>query len=285
MPGPPEDVPASELFLKLQETPAPTEVVNFPRKTSDGKPIGTTRIRVLRGEDQEAARNRAKEYLKAKFKMTNEDLAVQPGASLLGDATAREILAMACLTEKSHGGEAQGAPYYPLVFPNADAIGKLLSTDETAVLFQCYLLVQAKYGPFERNVQTEQDLSAWIKRLVEGAAEFPLRQLSSVQWAELASFLAQRAHTLSVILECLLPSLPPTLASRLATYSLGTGFFGRRASSTSTGSDGTETSASELKVSDIPITIEDAREMAAAMKVAEESVLAELDEAERNREL
>ncbi len=281
MPGPPEDIPPSELFLKLQES-RPSEVVNFPRKTSDGKPVGTTRIQVLRSQDHDTARINALRYLREKKKLTKEDMESPLGAAILGDATARELLAMACVTPKDHGSDDKA--FNPFVFRDAEAIGATLAADEVAVLFQAYLLVQAKWGPFEKTVQTEEELSSWVKRLVEGAAAFPLQHLSSVHWAELASLLAARAYTLSAILECLWPSLPPSLRSRLETYSMGIGFFGRRAASTSEA--GTATSESEdgpLRVADVEITIEEARDMAARMKAAEEGALAELDASDATR--
>jgi hypothetical protein len=279
MPGPPDDVPPAELFLALGES-RHSEVVSFPRKTSDGKPVGTVRIQVLHSRDHITARKQALRFLTEKEKLTKEELETPMGHALLGDAAAHEVLAMACLTEKSHGGEEQGKPFYPRVFRDAEQLCNSLSADEVAVLFENYRLVQSKYGPFERDIQTEEDLSKWIKRLVEGAAEFPLRHLSSGQWAESACLLAQRAYTLSRILESLLPSLPDTLKSRLGTFSLGTGFFGAPAGSTS--ADGSDDTL--LKIADVTITSEDAAAMAQRLKAAEESVLAALDEAERLRD-
>lgn len=293
MPGPPPDVPAAELFQKLQETPRPSEVVNFPRRTATGKPIDTTRIQVLKAEDHDKARIRAVQRVKAEHKVTEDDLKHPMVDAVVRDYAAREVLQMACLSEKSHG-EHGGKPFFPLVFRDAKDIGEMLSGEEVAVLFQAYLLVQAKYGPFERNVQTEQDLSDWIKRLVEGAREYPLQHLSSAHWAELASFLARRAHTLSVILECLLPSLPPTLKSRLASFSLGTGFFGKPPASTpKTGSETSQGSGEEperdaremLRLSGAPITVEEAAAMAGRLKEAEAGVNAVLDEIEQTREV
>lgn len=282
MPGPPDDVPPADLFLKLQEA-RPSDVIDFPRKTGDGKRVGTTRIQVLLSSAHDKARIQALIKLRKTQGLTKEDIEGPYGATLLGDGTARELLAMACLTENPIAGSDGENPRYAQVFRDAEAIGDNLTSDEVAVLFQAYLLIQAKYGPFEKTVQTEQELSEWIKRLTEGAAAFPLQQLSSVHWAELASLLAVRAYTLSAILECLLPSLPPSLVSRLETYSLGTGFFGRRAAGTS--ADGTETSPSRWGVPDVTLTVEDAKAVAERAKAAEEQMLAELDEADRNRDI
>ncbi|HET9413813.1 MAG TPA: hypothetical protein VFO74_06775 [Pseudolabrys sp.] len=279
---PPEDVPASELFEKLQQTPRPSEVVAFPRRTRDGKPVGTVRIQVLGMRDHNLARSRAKKACEKAHGFTLADMESGIGAAILSDAVARELLAVACVTEDPIAGSAHtDKPAYARIFPSPESIDDVLSADELAVLFNCYLLVQTKWGPFEKTIQTEDELSSWVKRLVEGAREFPLSQMSSVHWADVASLLARRAFTLSATLESLSPSLPPTLRSRLETYSIGTSYFGQPATSESP--SGTETSQN-LLVAGVEITIQDAKEMALRMKDAEESANAALDAADKARE-
>jgi hypothetical protein len=278
MPGPPLDVPPSELFLKLQE-PRPSEIVAFPRRTRDGKPVGSVRIQVLPHKEHDVARKAALKSASTTLGLTKEETETQLGSSIVNDAVARELLAITCLTEEPIAGSEGETPRYARIFPDAKSIGETLSADELATLFNAYLLIQHKWGPFEKTVQTEDELSQWIKRLVEGAAEFPLQRLSSVHWAELASLLAARAYTLSAILESLHSSLPSTLQSRLGRYSMGTGLFGSRAASTST--DG---SATSLKVADVEITIEDARDMALRMKDSEQGAIEALDAIEREQD-
>jgi hypothetical protein len=285
MSGPPEDLSPGELFLKLQERPRPSDVVPFPRRTESGKAIDNIRIAVLSGEDHDLARIEARKFVKTKYKLTDEDLKDPLVAAVQGDAVARELLAMACLQEKpAPGSEGHEREFYPRAFPDGPSVGKALGADEVAVLFSNYLLVQHKYGPFEKTIQSEQELSAWIKRLVEGAAEHPLRHLSLVQWAEAASLLAVRAYTLSVILESLFESLPTTLKSRLGSFSLGTGFFGRPAAdSPPIGSE----SSGALKLSDVPITREEAEALALALREkpdVESNIMGALDALERDPE-
>lgn len=279
MSGPPEDVPASELFLKLQEMPHPSEVIPFPRKTIDGRPVGTVRIMALPDRDHDTARKRALKAAKEKLGLSQEDRNDPLGVALVSDAVARELLAIACRTEENRGSEEK--PFYPVIFPSADKIGEILTANELAVLFNYYLLVQAKWGPYEKSIQSEQDLSAWIKRLAEGAAEFPLGALSSGQSAELPPLLARRALTLSVVLESLWPSLPPTLRSRLETYSIGTSFFGGPARDSSQDGSGTYPN---LQVTEEPLTIEAGKLLAQRLAESEAAALAALDEAERHRE-
>jgi hypothetical protein len=267
MPGPPDDVEPGELFRKLMERPAPSAVIPFPRKDEHGKPIGSVRIQVLSMTDHDDARLDANEKLKKK--VGKEDRGLPTIEAVAGDLVARELLAKACRIEEDRG--EPGKPFYPRIFPSAEAIGQALTADETAVLFSAYLQAQNKWGPFEKTVQTEEELSQWIKRLVEGAREFPLSQISSVHWAELASLLAQRAYILSAILECLFESLPSSLRLRLGSYSLGTGFFGTPASKSA--EDGNE--GSEFITSRPEVTLEDATEFALKMRAAN------VDDAER----
>ncbi len=257
MSGPPTDVPASELFLKLQEMPRPSEVIEFPRRTATGKSVGTIRIMVLANEDHDLARIAGRKVVKEKHKLTDAELQDAITSHVVGDAIARELLAMACRTEENFGDERK--PSYPRIFPDGQTIGQLLSGDEVNALLTAYRAVQHKWGPFEGTIQTEEELSLWIKRLVEGAAEFPLKHLSSAHLEELPLLLAVRAYTLSVILDSLFSILPDTLKSSLRNYSLGTGYFGKPAATTPESGTG---SSVVLKVSEKPITLEDAKRLA-----------------------
>jgi hypothetical protein len=270
MPGPPTDVPASELFQRLSQR-LPSEVVAFPRRTPDGKPVGKLRIQVLPIDQINHARARGINKARERYKLDREDRESTYGQGLVSDCILAEVLAACCRSEANHGNDEK--EFYPLIFQSADQVNETLSPDEMGTLYNLYLQVQAKYGPSEKTIQTEEELSAWIKRLVEGAAEFPLQQLSSVHWDDVASLLAQRAYTLSVILESLCESLPSSFRSRLATFSLGTGYFGSPAPSTS--ADGTETSLS-LRIPDWEISREDAVAMTERMKLAEERLMAVL---------
>lgn len=265
MAGPPEDVPASELFLALQQ-PRPSEVVKFPRKTLDGRAVGTVRILVLGMVEHDRARLAALEKVRKQHKLGIEETQSGMGKAILEDAAAREILAIACVGETPvAGSEDSHAPRYPRIFPDAESLNKTLSADEVAVLWNCYRLVQTKWGPFEKSIGPGE-LTQWIRRLVEGGAEFPLQFLSSVPLEDLASSLARRAYLLSVILGYLRPSLPPTLASRLESYCMDISSSGSLASSGPT--DGSGISPS-LKVADVEITIEDAQSMALLSKETE----------------
>lgn len=247
---PPDDEP-SALFAKLLEMPRPTEVIDFPRNDAQGQPVGRVRVQILTSKEHDDAREKAHAWLK-KRGITNDDMTAPALREVLGDAIAKELIAMACLTEKDYG--SPGKPTYARMFRNArdvDALG----ADEIVILFYAYELVQKKYGPFERNLSPE-DIDAWVQRLGEGGAEFPLLSLALPQLVLLAQSLGARLYSLSRILESQLETLPTTLVSQLRDSYTGIGSAGAPAAATSAPG-----SASRADVA-APITTETAVEMA-----------------------
>jgi hypothetical protein len=233
MPLPPPDVPADELWLKLSE-PKPSEVIDFPRKDG-GKPIGRIRIQVLSMEDHNRARLSAQNELRKSAalvgltKLEANDMLSPAVQEVLGDLTAHELLAMACLREAAFIGPGTDPdrPTYPRLFREANELRAKLTSQETLVLFNAYLLVQEKYGPFENGAFTDEEVSAWVRRLEEGADSFPLLQLSLHRLAQLALLLADRVSSLSRTLASQWGSLPSTLRSDLERFSIHTSFSGK----------------------------------------------------------
>ena len=227
MSGPPKDVEASELFLKLQERPRPSEVIDYPRLGPDGEPVGTVRIQVLTMTERQAALRRALAWCK-KQNLDKDDLAsdiVQEG--IYGAAVAREILAIACVSEKDwREDKDKGVPLYTRIFANGSQVDDVLTPDELATLFTAYTLTQKKFGPYASDIETEAELNAWIRKLAEGGSAAPLAWRDSAQLVDLLQSLVARVYTLSLVLESLSESLPNSLASELQTWGIGTGYFG-----------------------------------------------------------
>ena len=229
MPGPPENVEAALLWQKLHEHPRPSDVVDFPRKDGEGRPIAKIRMQVLTLEQHDEARLRAQTYLKDERKLKLEEFASEIASNVVGDAVACELLALACVSVKPiNGTEDKPDKRYARMFADAMQIRQSLAADEIATLFTTYLMVQRKFGPTERMIQTDADLTAWIRRLAEGGNEYPLAPLDSLQLAELSTSLAARAYSLSQILASLRSTLPPTLALDLENWGIGTSFSGVR---------------------------------------------------------
>lgn len=229
---PPEDVTPAELFLRLSE-PLPTEVVDFPRKDRFGNPIGKVRVRVLSMDDHNRARIQAQKALKQSVAgfgieaLDKNDMESPAVREVLGDLVAHEILCMACVTDEPlFPATDDRPPTYGRIFKTPSDLRRVLTADETLTLFEAYRLVQHKWGPFELTTGEEGELEAWIGRLEEGARSFPLLALSLPQLHQLTSSLAERISLLSHILVSQWESLPPTLASQLEPYCLGTGLSG-----------------------------------------------------------
>lgn len=224
---PPSDVKASDLWLKLNETPRPSEIIDFPRRDpSTGMPVGRVRLQVLQMEQHDQARINAHKWLAETKKMPPKEYDGPTLREVYGDRTAREILAMATLTvEPIPGSEQTGRLHYNRIFHSADDLD-ILSADELTVLWTAWEMVQHKYGPYEGNLNGVDDENAWIKRLVEGGSAYPLASLSWHQLVELVLTSAQRSYTLSAILASLGSSLPDTLAVPLQSWGIGTSSFG-----------------------------------------------------------
>ena len=228
---PPEDVSPSELWQKLQETPKPSEVVDFPRRDAEGRSVGKLRIQVLDVSQHDEARLSAHKWLRETKRISNEDIKGPSIQEVYGDAVARHILAAACCNvEPIKGTEHTASKRYTRTFPNGAGDLEKLSGDELTVLFTSWQMVQTKYGPYERNIESAEELNAWIVRLGEGADAFPLAAQSWPQLVELTISLAQRACFLSGILESQSSTWPDSLRSRLEPLGMGTGYFGRQQS-------------------------------------------------------
>jgi hypothetical protein len=228
MSGPPKDVPARALWLKLRETPRPSEVVDFPRKGLDGLPVGRVRIQVLTQEEQDRARLIAHDVLRKKHGLSEEAInssVIQDG--VYADAVAREVLAMAVVSESPiPGTEDNATPTYAREFTDGNEIAKVLFSDELAILFNAYVVTQHKFGPTENSVRTSEEVTAWVQRLREGGAAYPLLSLSWQALADLAMSLGERSWSLSTILESQFSSLPSSIQSQLETLGIGSGYFG-----------------------------------------------------------
>jgi hypothetical protein len=233
MSGPPKDVAPNELLQMLLQRPRPSEVVSFPPFDKPDKP-GKIRIQVLTKDQHDRARLVAHKQLKAsahKYGITSldsKDMLSEAVQGVLQDLAACEVLAMACRTVQPMPGQGEDDPlvHYAAIFADGEQVGKTLTADEVAVLFSAYNIVQHKCGPHEA-ICGDDDVSLWVRRLVEGAADNPFLRLSSAQWAELLTTFAGRLYKLAGILASQWETLPESLRSDLQTYCLDTSSSGQ----------------------------------------------------------
>ncbi len=261
MPAPPEDTSAKELFLQLSE-PKPGDDFDFPRKTSAGKPVTRIRIQVLSMKEHEQARIEAHKKLKSKYLLKEDDMNGITMREVHGDAVAREVLAAACRKTVPFEGSAESerGPQYPRAFRDAEHISEELTANEVLILFHAYLLVQEKYGPFEVQQETAEDVNQWIRRLEEGGSELPLLSLSLPQLARLTSSLGERIYLLYQALATQWESLPDTLRSTLLDSFGDISSFGRPLESSDP--TGSESSSDAVLSTERELSIEDAHDLA-----------------------
>jgi hypothetical protein len=224
---PPKNIGPSTLFQKLMEMPTPSEVIDFPRKGVNEK----VRINMLPMSKHNAVRIQGQEWLSRA--VSQQAINGTATTQVLGDRVAAETV---CLTitevDPIPGSEATGRVKYRQVFARPDDVLDCLTADEIAAFFTAYNMLQVKYGPTEANV-TEEGATAWVKRLAEGASNFPLSLLVLEDLRQLTYYLATRLYTLSATIDFLSSNLPPTLIASLRKWNIGTGFFTLRAADSS----------------------------------------------------
>lgn len=229
---PPNDVTATDLFLKLSAPTRPSEIVDFPRRDPNTRlPIGKVRIQVLNLSEYDEARIKAQHWIVEKKRISRDQLDGQAVKEVLGDRIAKELISMACLSvEPIKDTDQSGYPRYMRHFVNADAVDVLLA-DELEALWMTLQMIQRKYGPYEGNLDSAEQVTAWMKRLVEGGSALPLGQLGWHHLVELTMSLAERSYTLSAILGSPSSTLPDTLAVPLTNWGIGTSSFGKQPAS------------------------------------------------------
>jgi ssRNA-specific RNase YbeY (16S rRNA maturation enzyme) len=175
-------MPASKLWLKLQELPRPTQVVDFPRMIND-EPVGKIAMRVLTQEEQMICTAAAEEVVRKHMKDARKD---ELGYErLFTDAVCVEVLYRACRDADDPTNT---------VFPTPKDIRSALTTEECAKLFEHYITIQLELGPTVATM-SDEEMEAWIDRLVEGGSAFPLDLLSSDQRKLLTLYMAYQLRT------------------------------------------------------------------------------------------
>lgn len=178
MAGPPKDIPASQLWLKLASAERPTKVVDFPRRDDQGRAVGQIRIRILTQEEQMTCATAAEEVAKAHIKDGRKgEIGYE---RLFTDALCIETLFRAC-----RDADNPTAP----AFPPPKQMRTILTTEECSALFLHYLTIQLELGPNALSL-SEEECEAWIDRLVEGGSAFPFDLLSSEQKKVLVLYMA-----------------------------------------------------------------------------------------------
>lgn len=223
MSGPPEDIEDKELFRRLMERPKPADEIDWPSRDIRMR----VRVEVQRVDEIEAAHQRVQRWVDQKGYKAQVQQGM-PINDVISDRVACEILSQSIKRPKPIQGPdgVDLEPHqirYPRIFKDADDVRKALFPDEVSVLWNAYQLVQYKFGPHEGSVKTAEELNEWVKRLAEGAKEYPLLRTPLPQLLEVTLSLAARVYSLSAVLDTLLPQLPESWASALTNSAFGIG--------------------------------------------------------------
>lgn len=184
MAGPPKNIAPSQLWAALTTMPRAHRLVDFPRKDADGKPVGQVAMWVLNQEEHSEATSSAERYTRGSLQAGDaKGIAGTTGYDgLFGNALAVEMLVRACRRPEDLSLPA---------FPGADAIRRVMTTDEVGVLFETYLMVQSELGPIVAEMSKEE-VDTWCSRLEEGGSLYPFAGMSSETRLTLLRTLARR---------------------------------------------------------------------------------------------
>ncbi len=175
MAGPPQHIPAKDLWNYLATAERPSRVVDYPRNHPDtGEPVGEVLMRVLSLAEIMAASAEAEKFTRKTLKDAldaNVKTDERSGGydNIFNNESSMQVLLRACRRADEPTS---------IFFPGIDRMRTTLTQDETGALMRQYLIVQAELGPIVSKMEPGE-LQAWIKRLVEGGSAAPLALLSS----------------------------------------------------------------------------------------------------------
>jgi len=216
---PPTDIDPVDLFQRLIERPAPSEVVPYPSDDVDFN----IRIMGMGAEDIEPLTIKARRWVKDTYKVSDSDLETTVIDLRVQNRTACEILAKAIHYENPiPGSEAtEHGTRYPLLFHGKPENVAKLPPREIGVLWALWNLVQNRIAPSENNLSSPEQVRAWVKVLTDGARPFGFFQLDLPQQEALLTSLLSWAQCLLELLSSLPENLPTNLESTLESYGFG----------------------------------------------------------------
>lgn len=181
--GPPNGVPADELWARITSVPRPSRLVDIPRNDVNGNPVGQVLMQVLSQAEQNMCAANAEEFAKKRMKLAYSREEQNIGyEDVYRNEAATQVICMAARSKEDPRVQA---------FPSADKMRVAFTSDEIAVLLQSYMMVQRELGPIVSRMSPEE-MDAWIEKLQEGGAAFPLVLLSSEAKNDLVMHLVSR---------------------------------------------------------------------------------------------
>ena len=176
----------SELWTQIIVMPRPHRTVDFPRLGENGEPVGQITMQVLTQEEQITASIESERFTRKHLKEMPKSSEPHRGYDdTYNNQAACELLFRAC-----RRADDVTKPF----FPSPAAIRQNLTPDEVGVLVRSYYIVQDEVGPIIASM-SEEEVTAWIKRLGDGGSAVPLAFISPEQQSRLALSMALRLYT------------------------------------------------------------------------------------------
>lgn len=173
----------AELWTQIIAMPRPHRTVDFPRVNATGEPVAQMAVQVLTQEEQITTAIEAERFTRKHIKdMPKSDEPRRGYDDTYNNQAACELLFRACRRI-----DDLALPF----FPSPSAIRQNLTPDEVGTLFRSYLMVQTEIGPIIGHM-SEDEITAYIKRLQEGGSVFPLALLSPDSLIALVLSMAKR---------------------------------------------------------------------------------------------
>jgi len=187
-----------DLWAQITAMPRPHRTVDFPRLGENGEPVAQMVIQVLTQEEQITTSIEAERFTRKHIKdMPKQDEPRRGYDDTYNNQAACEILFRACRRM-----DDLSMPF----FPSPSAIRQKLTADEIGVLFRGYLIIRGEVGPILAEM-SEEEVTAFIKRLQEGGSAFPLAFLSPEQLIALVLSMAKRLSPSATVSSS--PGSPP----------------------------------------------------------------------------
>lgn len=185
---PDQDIEPAEYWAELTKHPRPHVVVDFPRyKLGTREPIARVAIVVLtQGETMAAnaaAERTARKMLKEAHPNKGEES--QGYSELFQLAASAELLVRAC---RRADDPSLKRPFFRAV----DDVHQYLTPDEVGALVQAYIACKVKFSPTLTEMESEDEMNAWLEVIFKGGNYSPLFSASLARLIQSVIFMGSR---------------------------------------------------------------------------------------------
>lgn len=186
---PPKNIDPDDLWSQIITLPRAHRVIESPLELPDGTKAQIA-IMVLTQEESQICTIEAEKFTKKMLKenggVPKSDEKSEGYSTLYENRSAIEVLFKCC----RRVGKLDKS-----FFPSVGEMTKRLTTDQIAVLFREYLIVQQEIGPIISNM-TKEELDAWVEKLAKGGSAHFLGFLTLAAQNQFILYMACQLYSL-----------------------------------------------------------------------------------------